>query len=115
MRIYYRLYRNSTSHTITNTLIFFDDKKNDGMKVKQHTIYIHTMQADKNPMVIVLKCTRRKQIKSELILSTFCCTVERIERDLDGKLFSIIEFNHCVNLVPLKQFCLDHGSRSKAL
>ena len=35
--------------------------------------------------------TRRKQVKSELIVSTFCCTVERIEKDVYEKLFSIIE------------------------
>ena len=28
---------------------------------------------------------------NEFILSIFCCTVDRIERDIDGKLFSIIE------------------------
>ena len=28
---------------------------------------------------------------SELILSMFCFTVERIERDVDGNLFSIIQ------------------------
>ena len=33
---------------------------------------------------------RRKQVKSEF-LSTFCFTVERFERDTDGKLISIIE------------------------
>ena len=31
------------------------------------------------------------QITSEFVLSTSCFTVERFERDIDGKLFSIIE------------------------
>ena len=54
---------------------------------------------------------QHKLVKNELILSTFCYTVERIERNIDGYL----KKKHCVYLVPLKQFCLDHGSRSKVL
>ena len=44
---------------------------------------MHTIQGDTNPTVIPRKCTRRKQVKSDLISSTFCFTVERIEKDLD--------------------------------
>ena len=62
-------------------------------------------------MVIPRKCTRQKQVKIELVSSTFCCTVERIKRDIDGKTVQ----NHSVYSVPLKQFCLDHGSRPKVL
>ena len=46
---------------------------------------------------------QHKQVKSELMLSTFCYTVEHIERHIDGKLFSIIE-RTTVYLVLLKHF-----------
>ena len=46
---------------------------------------------DKHPTVVPRKCMRRKKSQSELIVSTFCPTVERNESDIDGKLFSNVE------------------------
>ena len=68
------------------------------------------MQGDKNQAAIPRKCTQHIPVKNCLILSTFCFTVERVEREIDGKLFSIIE-----RTTVLKQFCLNHDSQSKVL
>ena len=64
-------------------------------------LLLHTMDGNKNPKVIPRKRMRHKQVKSELILSTFwyTVTVQLIERkrfDIDGKLLSIIEIKNTV-------------------
>ena len=76
---------------------------------------IKIQRYDKNTTAIPRKCTHHKQVKSELIVSTFCCTVAPIERDIDGKLCRIIERITAYIWFPFKQFYLDHGSRSKVL
>ena len=57
---------------------------------------------EKNPATIPRKCTRRKQIKSEFILSTFC-----FWKWHRWKSFQHYWKNHCVYLVPLKQQKVD--------
>ena len=53
----------------------------------------HTVQGDKESccMIHIQRPFRENARDVELILSTLCFTVESIERDIDGKLFSIIE------------------------
>ena len=72
----------------------------------------HTMQGDTNQAVILREWAGRKRTKSELIVPTFCFTVECFEgKRHPWKTVQHYWKNHCVYLVPLKQYCLDHGSR----